>query len=111
MEKTGDQRKDCKQCLMVYGMEEPKMTAIRDSKHFIALTADDPRKPSTILIVPKIHLNTLDELREKDLRFEGAALVLEVLSKCRKNCGMQGSQEHWRKGPKMHLHIELTLTY
>ncbi|MBU6142005.1 hypothetical protein KGO95_02720 [Patescibacteria group bacterium] len=122
-----DPRRGCAQCAMVYGMERPKMTAILDSKHFIALIADNAKKPAMIVVVPKVHLTTYAKLREnKDLCLQAAEFLGKVGEYCLRN--FKGACDNdpmriWKDGShkinvsdnyrhsNQHLRAELAVTY
>jgi len=99
---------DCLFCKMVAGDIKP--TVVYETDQILAFRDINPRAPSHILVIPKQHISTLDDLEDSVLAGE---LLLAVRQIARQegiaesgyrtviNCRENGGQEVF------HLHIHL----
>lgn len=99
---------DCLFCKMVAG--EIKPAVVYENDHVLAFRDINPRAPTHILVIPKTHVSTLDELTDPLL---AAELLLAVTLIARQegvaeegyrtviNCKGDGGQEVY------HLHLHL----
>lgn len=126
MNKKKDVREGCAQCNTLYGLENPRMNSLRNSRNYIALTKDNPRKPSLIMIVPRAHKRKVsDIMNNKTSADEAQNFVAQVLSHCenRLKCGWKAFQVIWKDGResitvsqtythlKTHAHAEIHIIY
>lgn len=116
-----DSREHCAQCAIIY---EPKMHPVRNSRSFIALTPDNPRKPSTILVIPKSHLYKYADLaKDKKLSDDVAEFLGLLQLHCRENLGAKEFRVAWIDGfhtikvaqpflhTNRHLHASISIIY
>jgi len=126
MKKKDDPRMHCSHCNALYGLENPRMNSLRNSKNFIALTKDDSKKPSLIVIIPRAHKRKVsDIMSNKKSAEEAQNFVGEVLGYCENKlkCGWKSFQVIWKDGReaitiaqpythlKTHAHAEILITY
>ncbi len=99
---------DCLFCKMVAG--EIKSDIVFENDHLLAFRDINPQAPTHILIVPKAHVATLDELTDQALAGELLCLVPKLAAqedlteqgyRTVINCNRFGGQEVY------HLHIHL----
>jgi len=101
---------DCIFCMIVSG--EVPAEKLRDDEHVIAFRDIHPQAPTHVLIVPRKHLDSANELAEEDDALGGrlfaaaAALagelgIAESGYRLIVNCNRDGGQE------VMHLHLHL----
>lgn len=126
MNKKKDPRTTCTNCESLYGMERPGMQAIRNSRNFIALTKDNPNRPSLIMIVPKVHKEKVMDIK-RILADEAQNFIAEVLeyleNKFKGKVKVKAFQVMWKDGApainftqsfahlKTHAHAEILITY
>ncbi len=77
---------DCLFCKMVAG--EIKPTVVYENDHVLAFRDIRPRAPVHVLVIPKRHIPTLDDLPEEE-----AALASELLQAVRKIARSEGIAE------------------
>lgn len=126
MNKKKDEREDCTQCATLYGLENPRMHSLRNSRNFIALTKDNPKKPSLIMIVPRVHKRKVSEIMSNSKAADEAQeFVADVLEYCedKLKCEWKSCQIAWKDGReaititqpyihlKTHAHAEILITY
>lgn len=126
MNKKKDEREDCTQCAALYGLENPRTQSVRNCRNFIALTKDDPKKPSLIMIVPKIHKRKVsDIMNDQKAADEVQNFIGEILAYYQKRmrCRWASLQVIWKDGResitvsqtyshlKTHAHAEILITY
>ena len=126
MNKKKDVRENCPQCAVLYGAENPKTTAVRNCRNFIAVTKDDPKKPSLIMIVPKTHKRKVSDIMDdQKLAEEAQNFVGEVIGyfESRKKSRWAALQILWKDGRevitvsqtythlKTHAHAEIHIIY
>lgn len=126
MNKKKDVREGCAQCNALYSLENPRMDSLRNSRNFIALTKDNPKKPSLIMIVPKSHKRKVaDIMNDKTFADEAQNFVAEVLDYCegKLKCGWKSFRVVWKDGKetitvsqtythlKTHAHAEILINY
>lgn len=99
---------DCLFCKMVAG--EIKPTVVYENDHVLAFRDIHPRAPTHVLVIPKQHIPTLDDLEDQWLAGELMLAVRQIARQERIaeegyrtviNCGGDGGQEIF------HLHIHL----
>lgn len=100
---------DCIFCKIVKG-EIPSKKAYEDEE-ILAFHDINPAAPAHVLVIPKVHIASLDDLREEDQRIVGKIYgVIKVLAQELKlgqgyrvvnNCGPDGGQT------VAHLHFHL----
>lgn len=99
---------DCLFCDMISGKIKPD--AVFEDEHVLAFRDINPQAPVHILIIPKIHVATLDELQDCEL---AGRLVITAASLARReglaengyrtvfNCNRHGGQAVYH----VHLHL------
>ncbi len=101
---------DCLFCKMVSG--EIKVAIVHENEHVLAFRDIRPRAPVHVLVIPKAHIATLNDLPEDDIALAGELLyaakkaaALEGLSSSGYrtviNCNADGGQEVYH----LHLHV------
>ncbi|QSA98365.1 histidine triad nucleotide-binding protein [Methylococcus sp. EFPC2] len=100
---------DCLFCKMVAG--EIKPDVVYENDHVLAFRDIRPQAPTHVLIIPKIHIATLDELKPEDAALAGELLLSVPLIARQENlaegyrtvinCRAHGGQEVY------HVHIHL----
>ncbi len=122
--KKEDPRKFCTQCAAVYGLENPKMHSLRNSRHFIALACDDTPQPALVMIVPRIHERKVAALfRTRAIREESEKFTESLMEYLKKERAMKSSLLAWQDGEesirmtqtylhlKTHAHAKMTISY
>ena len=99
---------DCLFCKMIAG--EIQADVVYETEHLLAFRDINPQAPTHILLIPKQHIATLDQLDNTALAGElliGAQQVAEQEGLCAEgyrtviNCNSNGGQEVYH----LHLHI------
>ncbi len=99
---------DCLFCKMITG--EIQADVVYETEHLLAFRDINPQAPTHILLIPKQHIATLDQLDDTALAGElltGAQRVAEQEGLCKAgyrtviNCNTHGGQEVYH----LHLHI------
>ena len=94
-----DPREGCELCKMIYGMEEPKLKDLCNSKNCIALIASEKKKPDFILLFPKIHEMNLERVkRRKELQAEMEALIRRTKRTLKEKHGAERFRVTWHGG-------------
>ena len=99
---------DCLFCKMVAGVIKPDV--VFENGHVLAFKDINPRAPTHILVIPKAHVATLDDLEDAGLAGELLLAVSKVAGqqglsadgyRTVINCNKHGGQEVY------HLHLHL----
>lgn len=128
MKVPDDPREGCELCKMIYGMEEPKLDDLCNSKNCIALIANCKTKPELILLFPKTHEMDMAKFkRRKDLYAEMEGLIRrtkKVLKEKHKAerfrvtwhdggtlLRLTGDKKNPLRGVKAHAHCKMEVFY
>ncbi|GEM_PF-4744647 len=99
MKTHDDPREGCELCKMIYGMEEPKLKDICNSKNCIALVANGKNRPELILIFPKVHEMDMDRIKKrKDLYAEMESLIRRTRKVLKEKHKAERARTTWHDG-------------
>ena len=104
---------DCLFCKMVSGELQPAV--VYENDEILAFRDIDPQAPSHILVIPKMHVTSLNDLDQKQFELLGKMYLAATEIASREgfsdsgyrtifNCGEQGGQTVF------HLHLTLFLS-